>query len=102
MVNNFFLNFTTEIMRFVTPTIAKSPLHSTTRLTAIFDMIYYKFNDVRSLWGGWGEVVEIKVTIKKYCPLSLHKVCHLHGNTPYIIFWMYPSIYWCQGSLDAL
>ena len=41
-------------MRFVTPTIAKSPLHSTTRLTAIFDMIYYKFNDVRSLWGGGG------------------------------------------------
>ena len=41
-------------MRFVTPTIAKSPLHSTTRLTAIFDMIYYKFNDVRNLWGGGG------------------------------------------------
>jgi hypothetical protein len=41
-------------MRFVTPTIAKSPLHSTTRLTAIFDMIYYKFIDVRNLWGGGG------------------------------------------------
>jgi hypothetical protein len=39
------------MMRFVTPTIAKSPLHSTTRQTAIFDMIYYKFNDVRNLWG---------------------------------------------------